>query len=127
MPMSGSGKKQVLVTTCSGPMQTILRHSLEAYRATVLFVDAGPGLIERLEAEGPRLVLANIDPFLQSATPSLGEFAAAASRLSIPVIAYSEKWRAEDMAAKTRPYFETVLWAPMAMQELRDLLYGYLG
>ena len=127
MPASGGGEKRVLVTACSAPMQTILRHSLEKYRATMLYVDADPMLDERMEAESPHLVLASIDPFMESAMPSLGALAAAASRLSIPVIAYSEKWRAEDMAAKTRPHFDSVLWAPLAMQQLHDLMAEYLA
>ncbi len=127
VPASSGREKQVVVTACSEPMQVILRHSLEPYNATALYIEAGPEMIARLEAEAPCLVLANIDPLLQGSSLPLGELAAVASRLSVPIIAYSEKWRDQDMAAKTRPYFETVLWAPMAIQELRNLLDGYLG
>ena len=127
MPAIGGNERHVLVTTCSEAIRMILRDTLEQYGATVRYVEAEPGLIKRLEAEAPALILANIDPFMERSKPLLAELAAAASRLAIPVIAFSEKWRAEDMAAKTRPFFECVLWAPMAMQRLHDLLAEYLA
>ncbi len=127
LPASIGREKQVVVTACSEPMQVILRHSLEPYNATALYIESGPELIARLEAEAPQLILANVDFFLQGSTLPLGELAAAAFRLSVPVIAYSEKWRAADMAAKTRAHFENVLWAPVDMQALRDQLSAHLG
>ena len=105
----------------------LLSDCLEQCGATVRYVESEPGLIARLDDEAPRLILVNVDRYLQVSTPLLGQLAAAASRRSIPIIAYSEKWRAEDMAVQTRPFFETVLWAPIPMQRLHDLLAEHLA